>query len=114
MLSNHKQDQKLEFIAMNYKKYFDNYILGILLSIISPLSIYFMFFAERFSEYRVLGDQFIEFMKIVLPIAISRCIFPNFVFFIIFISFNYYKSVRGVLYTSLALTIILYIIKYLF
>jgi hypothetical protein len=99
---------------MDYKKYFDRYSVGIILSVLSPSIIFLIFFADRFTEYKVLGDTFSQFLYIVLPVAISRCIFPNIIFFIIFISAGYYKAVKGVLYTSLTLTALLFILKYLF
>ena len=98
---------------MNYKKIFDNYYIGIIISLLLPTILFIIIYVNKKEEYELVSRYVENYFMIKLPRLISRCVFPNVIAFIIFMYLNYYKAVKGTLYTTMALTIVMFIIKYI-
>ena len=87
---------------------------GIISGIVLPVIVYFiMYFAKiqdirftLFSNKLVIGN--------IIPIIISHCILPNLLLFFVFNGFNWLQASKGVLGTTVALTVIIFAIKLVF
>jgi hypothetical protein len=87
---------------------------GIISGIVLPVIVYFiMYFAKiqdirftLFSSKLVIGN--------IIPIIISHCILPNLLLFFVFNGFNWLQASKGVLGTTVALTVIIFAIKLVF
>lgn len=87
---------------------------GIISGIVLPVIVYFiMYFAKiqdirftLFSNKLVIGN--------IIPIIISHCILPNLLLFFVFNGFNWLQASKGVLGTTVVLTVIIFAIKLVF
>ncbi len=92
----------------------DTIALGIISGIIVPVLVYFLlYFAKIQSVHTTLFSNNLLIGNII-PIIISHCILPNLVLFFIFNALNWMQSAKGILGTTVVLTIIIFAIKLLF
>jgi Flp pilus assembly protein protease CpaA len=93
---------------------FDTLTTGIVAGIVLPVVVYFlMYFAKiqdihttLFSNRLLIGN--------IIPIIISHCVLPNLVFFFIFNGLNWIQAAKGVLGTTVVLTLLIFAIKLFF
>jgi hypothetical protein len=87
---------------------------GIVSGIILPVIVYFILYYAKvqdvsftlFSNNLVIGN--------IIPIILSHCILPNLILFFIFNGFNWMQASKGVLGTTVVLTVIIFAIKLIF
>lgn len=95
------------------KKY-DTLATGIIAGIILPVIVYFILYFAKvqdirftlFSHHLVIGN--------IIPIIISHCILPNLLLFFLFNGLDWLQAAKGVLGTTVVLTVIIFAIKLIF
>jgi hypothetical protein len=93
---------------------FNTLLTGIIAGITVPVIIYFiLYFSDvrdirftLFSNSLVIGN--------IIPIIISHCVIPNLVLFFIFNSLDWIEAAKGILGTTVVLTVIIFLIKLIF
>jgi len=92
----------------------DTLTTGIVTAIVLPVIVYFLMYYAKvqdvhttlFSNRLVIGN--------IIPIIISHCVLPNLVMFFIFNGLNWIQAAKGVLGTTVVLTLLIFAIKLLF
>jgi hypothetical protein len=95
-------------------KRFDTLATGIISGLLLPVIVYFiMYYSELeevrytiFSHHLVIGN--------IIPIIISHCVLPNLLLFFVFNGLSWIQSAKGILGSTVALTIIIFAIKLIF
>lgn len=89
-------------------------VTGITCGIILPVMVYFIMYYAKiqdvsfilFSNNLVIGN--------IIPVIISHCILPNLLLFFIFNGVNWMQASKGVLGTTVVLTVLVFAIKLIF
>lgn len=93
---------------------FNTLATGITLGIIVPVVVYFLlYFAKVQNIHNTLFSNRLLIGNIV-PILISHCVLPNLVLFFIFNGIDWIKAAKGVLGTTVVLTVLIFAIKLFF
>jgi hypothetical protein len=87
---------------------------GIISGIILPVIIYFILYYSKvqdirftlFSNHLVIGN--------IIPVIISHCILPNLVLFFIFNGLNWIQASKGILGSTVVLTVVIFAIKLIY
>jgi hypothetical protein len=95
-------------------KRFDTLATGIISGILLPVIVYFVLYYSKiqdvhftlFSHHLVIGN--------IIPVIISHCVLPNLLLFFIYNGFNWMQSAKGILGSTVALTVIIFAIKLIF
>lgn len=88
-------------------------LAGIIIGIIIPAALYFIFIMPKMSNYSVIGETYFREMVIkFLPLFLSRCIFPNALLFFLLIWRNQIRIAKGILISTGVLTAILLFISF--
>lgn len=88
-------------------------LAGIIIGIIIPAALYFIFIMPKLNNYSVIGATYFREMVIkFLPLFLSRCIFPNALLFFILIWRNQVNIAKGILISTGVLTAILLFIGF--
>ncbi|HEX2395655.1 MAG TPA: hypothetical protein VHI78_09925 [Bacteroidales bacterium] len=93
---------------------FDTLATGIIVGITVPVIVYFIIYFAKiqnihttlFSNRLLIGN--------IIPIIISHCVLPDLVFFFIFNGLNWMQTAKGVLGTTVVLTVLIFAIKLVF
>jgi hypothetical protein len=97
-----------------FPKKYDTLLTGILSGVILPVIVYFVLYFSKvqdirftlFSHHLVIGN--------IIPIIISHCVLPNLLLFFVFNGLDWLKAAKGVLGTTVVLTLIIFAIKLIF
>jgi len=87
---------------------------GIISGIILPVIVYFIIYFSKiqdvhftlFSNNLVIGN--------IIPVILSHCILPDLILFFIFNGLNWMQAAKGVLGTTVVLTVLIFAIKLIF
>jgi hypothetical protein len=87
---------------------------GIISGIVLPVIVYLILYYAKvqdvsftlFSNNLVIGN--------IIPIILSHCILPNLLLFFIFYGLNWVRVSRGLLGTTVVLTVIIFAVKLIF
>lgn len=93
---------------------YDYLWIGVILGLALPLALYPIlrpFNPSNFGFIQTM-DKFTVIK--LLPMLLSRCIFPNAFLFFLLIWTDFERAAKGVLYTTIVLTAILFIIQFFF
>lgn len=86
---------------------------GILIGIIIPALIFFIFVYPRIDHLSYFGHKiFHQILADILPLLLSRCIFPNALLFFILIWRNQNLVAKGILISTGVLTSVLLFISF--
>lgn len=88
-------------------------LAGIIIGVIIPVILYFIFVMPKMSHYSVIGDYYAMLIVKFLPLFLSRCIFPNAVLFFILIWRNQMQIAKGLLISTSVLTAALLFISFI-
>lgn len=97
------------------KKKINTVFSGILLGVIPTAIFYFLLFHNKYSH--LLNTIHVDANAIrlnIIPIFISRCMLPSIILFFIFIYTNNGQAAKGILISVSAITVILFIISFVF
>lgn len=92
----------------------DNFWIGFILGLVLPLAIYPFVRPTNPQNFSFIADTYRHTMLKLLPMLLSRCIFPNALLFFIFIWGNFNLAAKGILYVSIGLVVILIFIEFIF
>jgi hypothetical protein len=92
----------------------DNFWIGVLLGIALPALLYPVLRPLDPANFSFIQTFDKLTMIKLLPMLLSRCVFPNALLFFIFIWTDFNLAAKGVLYTTVVLTGILIIIQFIF
>jgi hypothetical protein len=95
-------------------KKIDTLAVGMLIGIIVPAIFYYFFVMPGFKQYKFLGDLYMQMVVKMLPIFLSRCIFPNALLFFLLLWTNKANAAKGLLIVTGIATAILMIINFAF
>jgi hypothetical protein len=93
-------------------KKLDTVVAGILIGIVVPVIFYYFFVMPGLKQYKFLGDLYLQMVVKMLPIFLSRCIFPNAILFFLLIWSNKSNAAKGVLIITGIATAILMVINF--
>ncbi|OFX47509.1 MAG: hypothetical protein A2046_13055 [Bacteroidetes bacterium GWA2_30_7] len=90
----------------------NNVFLGLIIGLLIPVIALFIFFLSTNNNL-----SFLEYLKYLISMnvvtqLVSLCVVPNLLLFFIFIWTNKLYSARGVLFSTIIYTIIVFIIKF--
>jgi hypothetical protein len=94
-------------------KKLDTLFAGIIMGIILPLIFYYIFVMPQMSQYRFLGKLYMQMVVKMLPLFLSRCIFPNALLFFILLWTDKSHAAKGVLIVTGIATSVLMIINFI-
>lgn len=87
---------------------------GIVSGVILPVIVYFILYFSKiqdvhltlFSNNLVIGN--------IIPVILSHCILPDLILFFIFNGLNWMQAAKGVLGTTVVLTVLIFAVKLIF
>jgi len=93
---------------------FNTLATGIISGIVLPIIVYFILYYSKvqdvrftlFSNRLVIGN--------IIPVLISHCVLPNLILFFLFNGLNWTQAMKGVLGTTVVLTVFIFSIKLIF
>ena len=97
----------------NLRRY-DKLWIGIVLGLILPAIFFYLTNPLDANKYGAMREEFNKALLKLLPILLSRCIFPNALLFFLLLWSNFENTAKGVLYTTVGLTGILILIQIIF
>jgi hypothetical protein len=95
-------------------KKIDTVAAGIIIGIIVPMIFYYFFVMPDMKKYRFLGELYMQMVVKMLPLFLSRCIFPNALLFFMLLWTNKPNAAKGMLIITAIATSILMIINFVF
>lgn len=93
---------------------FDIYWVGIILGILLPLILYPILRPLDPENFAFISSIYKEALMKLLPMLLSRCIFPNALLFFIFIWSEFDQIAKGILHSTVFLTAILILIQIIY
>jgi hypothetical protein len=97
----------------NLRKY-DRLWIGISLGLLLPLALYPLIRPLDPENFAFISVDYHKAMLKLLPMLLSRCVFPNALLFFLLIWIRFDKTARGVLYSTVGLTAILILIQIIY
>lgn len=92
----------------------DNFWIGFVLGIALPLALYPIIRPLDPQNFDFIAKEYQISLINLLPMLLSRCIFPNALIFFLFIWGNFNKTAKGILISTMGLVGILVIIQIVF
>lgn len=92
----------------------DTLATGIVAGIILPVIVYFLIYFAKIQDIHTTLFSNRLLIGNIIPIVISHCVLPNLVVFFIFNGLNWMQAAKGVLGTTVVLTLLIFAIKLLF
>ncbi len=93
---------------------FDNFWIGFALGLLLPLALYPILRPLDPDKFRFITDDYNQIMLKLLPMLLSRCIFPNAFLFFLFVWTKFDYLAKGILYVTIGLTVILIFLQIVF
>jgi hypothetical protein len=90
----------------------NNIYIGLIAGILIPAILYFIFIYPKISHYSSLDGYYYKMVMKLLPLFLTRCIFPNAILFFLLVWKNLLQAAKGILISTAALTAILVIINF--
>jgi hypothetical protein len=87
---------------------------GIISAIVLPIIVYFIMYYSKLQDVRftILSNNLV--IGNIIPVLLSHCVLPNLIVFFIFNGLNWTQAMKGLLGTTVALTVLIFAIKLLF
>ncbi|MBN1159525.1 MAG: hypothetical protein JXA61_09105 [Bacteroidales bacterium] len=90
---------------------YNTLLTGITAGIILPVAVYFILYFASVRDVRSTLFSNLRIAANIIPILISHCIIPNLLLFLIFTGINWMQAAKGILGSTIVLTIILFAVK---
>lgn len=97
----------------SFRKY-DKFWIGIVLGIALPFLLYPLIRPLDPKNYSFITVEYHKTVLKMLPMLLSRCVFPNALLFFIFLWSNFERLAKGVLYSTVGIVGVLIILHLLF
>ncbi len=92
---------------------FNTLITGLIIGVVLPSLLYYFFVLPTMRHYTFLGTLYGQLVIKMLPVFLSRCIFPNALLFFLLLWGNQVNVAKGVLISTVVMTAVLLVINYL-
>ncbi len=93
-------------------KQYDKLWLGLVLGIITPMIVMFIYYRINFYYIRVDTFLYEAFMKSIFLPLMSLCVVGNLAVFFIFLQTDRYYTSRGVVFATLLYAIVVFVLKF--
>ncbi len=93
-------------------KKLNNLYAGIIVGVLLPTLIYILFVLPKMSHFEFMDEYYRKMIVKLLPLFLTRCIFPNALLFFLLIWRNQLKIAKGILISTAVLTGALVIINF--
>jgi hypothetical protein len=103
----------IDFKFSRLKK-FDTLATGIISGLILPVIVYFILYYSKIQDVRFTLFSHHLVIANIIPVIISHCILPNLLLFFVFNGLNWMQASKGVLGTTVVLTIAIFAIKLIY
>jgi hypothetical protein len=103
----------IDFNFSRLKK-FDTLATGIVSGIVLPVIVYFILYYTKIQDVRFTIFSHHLVIANIIPVIISHCILPNLLLFFVFNGLNWMHASKGVLGTTVVLTIAIFAIKLIY
>ena len=103
----------IDFNFSRFKK-FDTLATGIISGIVLPVIVYFILYYSKIQDVRFAIFSHHLVIANIIPVIISHCILPNLLLFLAFNGLNWMQASKGVLGTTVVLTIAIFAIKLIY
>jgi hypothetical protein len=87
---------------------------GIAIGIIVPVIMYFVLYNAKVQQVQQTLFSNNSLISNILPVLFSHCILPNLIVFFIFNSMEWARAMKGVLVSTVILTVLIFGIKLIF
>jgi hypothetical protein len=101
-------------IKVSRFKKFDTLATGILSAMVLPVIVYFILYYAKIQDVRFTLFSHHLVIANIIPVIISHCILPNLLLFFAFNGLNWIQASKGVLGTTVVLTIAIFAIKLIY
>lgn len=103
----------IDFKSPRLKK-FDTLTTGIISGLMLPAIVYFILYYTKIQDVRFTIFSHHLVIANIIPVIISHCILPNLLLFFAFNALNWLQASKGVLGTTVVLTIAIFAIKLIY
>jgi hypothetical protein len=103
----------IDFKFSRLKK-FDTLVTGIISGLVLPVIVYFILYYTKIQDVRFTLFSHHLVIANIIPVIISHCILPNLLLFFAFNGLNWMQTSKGVLGTTVVLTIAIFAIKLIY
>ena len=103
----------IDFKFSRLKK-FDTLAMGIISGLVMPVIVYFILYYAKIQDVRFTVFSHHLVISNIIPVIISHCILPNLLLFFAFNGLNWMQASKGVLGTTVVLTIAIFAIKLIY
>jgi hypothetical protein len=103
----------IDFKFSRLKKY-DTLVTGIISGLVLPVIVYFILYYAKIQDVRFTLFSHHLVISNIIPVIISHCILPNLLLFFAFNGLNWMQASKGVLGTTVVLTIAIFAIKLIY
>jgi len=95
-------------------KKFDTLATGIISGVVLPVIVYFILYYADIQDVRFTLFSHHLVIANIIPVIISHCILPNLLLFFAFNGLDWMQASKGVLGTTVALTVMIFAIKLIY
>jgi hypothetical protein len=92
---------------------FNTLLAGLIIGVLLPSLLYYFFVMPTMRHYTFIGTMYGQLIIKMLPIFLSRCIFPNALLFFLLLWGNLVNIAKGVLISTVVMTAALMVINFL-
>ena len=92
----------------------DKFWIGVLTGLVIPIVLYFIIQPLDADNYGFMQEQYKQAVLKMLPMMLSRCVFPNALLFFILIWSDFEQAAKGILYSTVGLAGILIVLWLVF
>ncbi len=100
--------------AIDTLRKYDSFWIGLIAGIALPLILYPILRPLDPENFNFITTEYRKTILKMLPMLLSRCVFPNALLFFIFIWSGFEKTAKGVLYSTVGIVGILIILQIVF
>jgi hypothetical protein len=101
-------------IKFSRLKKFDTLATGIISGLVLPVIVYFILYYSKVQDVRFTIFTHHLVIANIIPVIISHCILPDLLLFFAFNGLNWMQASKGVLGTTVVLTIAIFAIKLIY
>jgi hypothetical protein len=93
---------------------FNTLLTGTISGILLPVMVYFLLYYAKIQDIRFTLFSHHLIIGNIIPVILSHCILPNLVLFFIYNGLDWLKAAKGVLITTVILTVFIFAIKLIY
>ena len=101
-------------VLFNKLKRYDTLAAGIISGILLPVIVYFILYYSKIQDVRLTLFSHHLVIGNIIPVIISHCVLPNLILFFIFNGLNWMNSAKGLLVSTVVITLGIFAIKLIF